>query len=103
MITKIQIISFLLFSVISTSSIFAQPIAKSVNDLEILKTNETLFINKPLKILLAEVGPKIKMVYADGTEYPRIRLGVFIFRFVDEAQYKKCQVKNKTPKSIMVL
>jgi len=73
-----------------------QQMVQVPNDVYKLKTNEQLFIDKPLKNLLKEIKPKIKM--ADATRnFP----DYFSFRFIDREQHRKRGV-NQIPIVIYV-
>jgi hypothetical protein len=60
-----------------SSSCKAQQMAQTITDVYKLKSNEQQFINKPLKYLLDEIKPEIKMVMATR-DYP----DYFIFKFI---------------------
>ena len=72
------------------------------NDAKKLKANEQLFINKPLKTLLKEIKPEIKMVTATPSKNIQSRIGYFIFRFVDTRRYDSSRQKGKYPQQITV-
>lgn len=73
----------LLFSVIHCSC-KAQQIVQTPEDVYKLKTNEQQFINKPLKNLLNEIKPEIKLVL--GTvDYPPF----FSFYFISREELNK--------------
>lgn len=78
----IKIFAVLLF--IINSSCKAQQMVQVPNDVYKLKTNEQQFINKPLKDLLKEIKPEIKLVM--GTvDYP----SYFSFRFISREELNK--------------
>lgn len=62
---------------------------ESPNDVYKLKTNEQQFINKPLKKLLKEIKPEIKMAWATS-DLPNY----FSFRFIDPEEVGKIGIKN---------
>ena len=69
---------------------------QTTKDVYLLKTNEQQFINKPLKNLLNEIKPEIKM--ADATrDFP----DYFSFRFIDREQHRKRGI-NQIPVVIYV-
>jgi len=78
-------------------SCMAQQLVQKPIDVYKLKENEQQFINKPLKNLLKEVKPEIKMV--DGTlnspDY-------FTFKFVNHDEYLKGKKQEKKYISIYV-
>ncbi|KLT70627.1 hypothetical protein [Flavobacterium sp. ABG] len=73
-IFKIVAILFL----ITNTSCQAQQMVQTPNDAYKLKTNEIQFLNKPLKNLLKEIKPEIKIAFGtlDAPSY-------FVFRFID--------------------
>jgi hypothetical protein len=75
---------------------------KTEADAPKLKANEQLFVNKPLHVLLQEIGPAIKMVSANPSSSNQTRLGYFIFRFVDSKKYDSCKYAKKYPLQITV-
>ena len=97
-----RLINIFVLTLILTTSCNGQQIMKtlSVNDAKKLKINKERFINKPLKELLLEIHPKIKMVTArsSGGE----GAGRFSFRFVDLNQDHKIGEKGKTSLRITV-
>jgi hypothetical protein len=60
-----------------SSSCKAQQMAQTTADVYKLKTNEQQFVNKPLKYLLNEVKPEIKMALVTR-DYPDF----FVFKFI---------------------
>lgn len=73
-----------------------------VNDAQKLKTNQKLFIDKPLKILLEEIGPEIKMAYGDPSKNIQSKVGYFRFKFVNFKQNDSLKTKEKMPVTIIV-
>lgn len=62
---------------------YSQQLVQNISDFYRLKENEAIFINKPLKDLLKEIRPEIKIVipYNDPP--------VFDFRFITSEQLSK--------------
>jgi len=87
---------------IIANSCHAQQLMKTVNDAQKIKASEQLFTNKPLKTLLKEINPEIKMVSANPSENINSKLGYFIFRFVDAKKYDSSRQKGKYPQQITV-
>lgn len=87
---------------ITNNSCYGQQLMKTVNDAQKLKVNEQMFIEKPLKTLLKNINPEIKMVTATPSNNTKSRLGYFIFRFVDTKQYDSSRQKKKYPLQITV-
>lgn len=96
----IKLLPFFMLLIINNS--YSQQIMKTVNDADKIKSNEQLFVNKPLKTLLKEIGPEIKMVTANPSKSSNSRLGYFTFRFVGTEKYDSCRQKNKYPKQITI-
>ncbi|AWK04316.1 hypothetical protein HYN56_08730 [Flavobacterium crocinum] len=59
-------------------SSYAQQLVENTKDMSLLKENEFLFVNKPLKDLLKEIRPEIKTVFVID------RYFCFNFRTLDE-------------------
>jgi hypothetical protein len=91
-----------ILQILICSDIIAQQLMATINDADILKESEQLFIDKPLKSLLKEIGPEIKMVTVNQSNNPNLKLGYFIFRFVDAKKYDSCRQKNIYPLQITV-
>lgn len=87
---------FALLCILLNNSCKAQQMVQTPNDTHKLKTNEQWFINKPLKVLLKEIKPEIKMAEAtrDFPDY-------FSFRFIDREQHRKRRI-NQIPVVIYV-
>ena len=86
---------------ISGYSGYAQPLMQTVHDAQILKDNEPLFVDKPLKTLLKEIGPTIKMVFTDSHK-PHHALSIIIFKFIDKEEQKKYDQAGKRSLSLLV-
>jgi len=74
---------------------------RTVSDAQKLKTNEQLFIGKPLKTLLKEIKPEIKMVFVESKRADGA-LSYIVFRFVDRQTWQKEYGEGKTPLGIRV-
>jgi len=97
---KISVILSVLFFVLIIGC-EAQQI-KSVSEVNKLKVIEKTFVNKPLKDLLKEIGPEIKMATANPSNNSNSRLGYFTFRFIDAKRYDSLQRKDIYSKQITV-
>jgi hypothetical protein len=75
---------FALLLILLNFSCKAQQMVQTTKDVYKLKTNEQLFINKPLKDLLKEIKPEIKTGYASNED-----TFFFIFKFITHEQQKK--------------
>ena len=94
---------FILFLLITAAyNCRSQQLIQVVKDAYKLKENGQLFIDKPLKNLLNEIVPEIKMVFAEGNR-AHSALSYFIFRFVDLEGYKKYNCAGKKPLGIRVM
>ena len=74
---KNYIKTFAILVLLISTSCKAQQMVQSISDVYKLKTNEQQFVNKPLKYLLSEVKPEIKMAIATR-DYP----DYFVFKFI---------------------
>jgi hypothetical protein len=95
----IKLITLITLVVASYSS-HAQ-LMQSINDAQKIIDNEQFFRDKPLKILLQEIGPKIEMVMANGVGSSE-RLTYFVFRFMDKEEQKEYYREGKKPITIHV-
>ncbi len=81
---------FVLLFLLTNYNCISQQLVQTTNDAYKLKQNEQKFLNKPLKNLLNEIKPEIKMV--DGTlnspDY-------FTFKFVTHDEYIKGKKEKK--------
>lgn len=66
----------------------------TVNDIQKLKENEARFINKPLRKLLREIKPHIRLAIAQENR-PDGMLNYILFRFVSADEYYKNSSKRK--------
>jgi hypothetical protein len=84
----LKIFAILIF--LANNSCKGQQMVQTPNDAHKLRTNEQLFINKPLKNLLKEIKPEIKM--ADATrDFP----DYFSFKFIDPEHFKNGRAIGK--------
>ncbi|GAA4731583.1 hypothetical protein GCM10023229_06420 [Flavisolibacter ginsenosidimutans] len=75
---------------------------KTLEDAHLIAENDSLwFRGKPLKNLLKEIGPEIKMVSVNGESWAE-RPALIIFRFVDRSIYYQYRCAEKFPLSIQV-
>ncbi len=68
-------------------------IMSTLKDAKKLKENETKFIGKPLKKLLREIKPEIRMASAQSNR-PDHQPSVMFFKFVDDKEYYKNENKR---------
>jgi len=102
-LTVVKPLRKLLFLIILFSrNSSAQPLMQTVADAHKLKDDEQRFINKPLKTLLKEIGPEIRVVLAEGKR-AHGALSYFVFWFVDKEEYKKYSCAGKDPPGIRVM
>ena len=90
------------FLVFSTSSCYSQQMVQTNIDAKKLKMNKQQFINKPLKILLSEIKPKIKNASGDPSVNWKVRPGFFRFQFVMQQQNDSLKAVGKMPVTILV-
>lgn len=70
-----------------------------LHDIQKIKDNENLFIGKPLKTLLHEIGPRIKMVNALSNR-PDGMPSVIFFKFITRNEYIK-KTEKKTHATVI--
>lgn len=87
--------------VISGYSSPAQPLMQTVQDVQKIKDSAHPFVDKPLKKLLKEIGPEIKMVFTDSHR-PHKALSVIIFKFIDREEQLKYDQAGKRSLSMLV-
>lgn len=90
---------FLAASLLLVSPIQAQ-LMRNLSDVQKLKEQEAKFIGKPLKKLIKEIGPEIRMASAQSNR-PDNHASYIIFKFVDSKEYLKKE-KGKSYTSIIV-
>jgi hypothetical protein len=73
----------------------------TVKDALKIKENDSLFIDKPLRKVLNEIVPEIKLVFAESNRAHNA-LSYFIFKFVSREEYNKYIAANKRPVTILV-
>ncbi|MFH7016862.1 hypothetical protein [Flavobacterium sp. FlaQc-47] len=59
---------------------YSQQLVQNINDINLLKEYEAIFINKPLKDLIKEIKPEIKVAFAYNDP------SFFEFRFITRQQ-----------------
>lgn len=89
----------LIFFLVITSC-HSKKMMRTLNDAKKLEINQKQFIGKPLKALLEQIKPQIKMVSVreSSAETP----GAIIFKFVDSEEIKKYNKQGKYPLGITV-
>ena len=66
---------------------------RTVNDAPKIQSNKQAFIGRPLKDLLKEILPQIKMVTIRESSIERLR--AFTFKFVDSNEIKSYNIAKK--------
>ena len=74
---------------------------RTVNDAKKLRINEKQFIGKPLKKVLKETKPEIKMVFVEPSR-PHGAASFFMFRFIDREEERQYNKEGRTPLSVMI-
>ena len=82
---------------LSTAVSCRSPLVLTVSDIQQLKENEARFINKPLRMLLQEIKPHIRMAIANENR-PDGLLSYIIFRFISADEYYKNSTRRKFAK-----
>ncbi len=95
-----SICSFILFMLLASSC--SGQIMKTLDEAQTLKDSSQKFIGKPLKYLLKEIKPEIKMAIADPSSSNQTRLGVIMLMFVDPKDYYQLRNKGKSPLRIVI-
>jgi hypothetical protein len=77
---------------------------QKTNDADKLEMNKEQFIGKPLKVLLEQIEPKIKLVYGnpENTWAGAIGGTYLKFHFVDGDEWREIHKKNQKPIGITV-
>jgi len=91
-----NIILILFLQIFITNSLNAQKLVSNLNELNKIKEQEIMFINKPLSYLLGEIQPTIKRVIGspfsqNGTS------SVFMIYFISYEEKNKLQAKGIEP------
>ncbi len=98
-----KILKLLLSIFLSTNiGCYAQYLVQIPNDAHKIKTNEKLFIGKPLHVLLKEIKPAIKMAYGDPSINIQSKVGYFRFNFINQKRHDSLDLIKKIPTSIKV-
>lgn len=100
-----QLLKFLiLILLLTTTSCHAQKMVQKASEAKKLEIDKQQFIGKPLKVLLAQIKPKIEFVYGNpDNTWGEVTGGTYLkFHFVDRDKYKETLKKNKTPIGIIV-
>lgn len=92
---------FVILIVSIQESCCAQKLMNKINEASKLKSNDSLFINKPLSDLLRQIGPKIIDAYGEGTRADGAP-GYFRFKFVTMKQNDSLKTKGRIPTTIVV-
>lgn len=84
-------------------SCHGQKMMKTVNDASKIVANKHLFIGKPLKVLLDEIGPEIKQAYGNPENKWAGEITFFVFSFTDKNDYrKKTDIYKKRPTTLTI-
>lgn len=75
---------------------------RSVADAKKIKAKEQNYIDRPLSLLLKDIGPAITSVLASPSNDNKVRLGSLTFRFQDTATMQEIRNRGKQPISITV-
>ncbi len=88
---------------ISTASCHAQKMMQTLSDAKKLEINKDKFIGKPLKVLLDQIGPKIKSAIGDPDDNSKTQTKIISFYFVDKKEFFSRDRKGEKPTSISVI
>lgn len=99
-----QLFKILLVSFLMTFNIcHAQKMIQTIGDAKKLELNKDKFIGKPLKELLKEIRPEIKMVYGNPENIFNEFSTYISFYFVDKEEYRIRNIKGEHPTTIRVI
>lgn len=79
----------------------AQQLMSTVYDAQKLKDNDSLFLDRPLRTLLKEIGPEIVAVFTDSRRAHKA-LSVIIFKFTTREESERYKLAGKRSLSILV-
>jgi len=91
----------LIFVLILNNNIGHAQLVKTPSDSYKIEQSQQLFINKPLKDLIKEIKPPIKMLTASHVPDHESITGFFMFKFVDSNQADSLQKLGKIPITIV--
>jgi hypothetical protein len=94
---------FLAVVVLILLSIFCSygQLMQTAYDAQKLKDNDSLFIGKPLRVLLKEIGAPIKVVFTES-HGPHKALSLLLFKFVDSAGMRRYERAGIRSLSVLV-
>ncbi|WP_156522641.1 hypothetical protein [Arachidicoccus ginsenosidimutans] len=98
---KTNLVYVLCFAFITVTTSCRAQLMQNLNDAHKIADNKNQFIGKPLKYLLREIKPDIKMVIpGEGNNY---KPSSFSFLFITKKQYEEYSTKKATPLTIKVM
>ncbi|MFT3822517.1 MAG: hypothetical protein QM731_01305 [Chitinophagaceae bacterium] len=97
-----RIITIVSLILLLTTGCHTAAIMQTVSDAPKLKEQDSFFIGKPLRTLLKEIGPRIRMAYGEGQPAHHDALSYFIFKFITHEELTRYNTANKKPLSIIV-
>lgn len=98
LLIKLFVCTFLL----SLNSCYAQKMVQKSSDAKKLEINKDQFIDKPLKVLLAQIAPKIEGALGDPDMASDTRLNHISFCFIGIDEYFHRKNKGENPIIIRV-
>ncbi len=98
---KIFTVIALILLVVSNYDCQGQQIMQTINDVQELKVNEKLFVDKSFNILLKEIKPEIKRAYGE-IRRAHGALSYFVFCFVDWDEQRLYNIQGKASPRITV-
>ena len=93
----------ILICLLSLTSCIAPKMAQTLNDVKKLEINEQQFIGKPLKVLLKQIKPKIRMALGNLDEISTTQSPFLLFHFYDKEDFIRRYSKKENPLSIRVV
>ena len=95
--------TFAFVFLLSTTSCIAQKMVQRIDDAKELQINEKQFIGKPLKALLAQIGPQIKSSIGNPDSKSKETSPMITFYFVDKNEFRYRNSRGEKPTHISVL
>jgi hypothetical protein len=99
-----QLFKLSIIIIVLSTSCQAQKLVQKSDDAKKLEINKDKFVGKPLKVLLAQIAPKIIFVYGNPDNQSLNTVGgtYLKFHFVEKAEYLHRDSKKQKPTGIIV-
>src|SRR5690349_16566787 len=97
------LVCFPLFFAVSLQACYAQKLIQKESDIYKISQQDSLFIGKPLRVLLEQIKIPIKRVMAEPSKDIYSYVGNFRFNFLDNNSMEAAKSKGKKPIALTVL